>query len=394
MRSLMKSEVQERYLSRRAQRLRDAATPLLEELSEAHEEDRPAKCRRLTVAYFKGRFSRLWAAKRALPHTASDRRIEALAERLNVFGPEEGVIRWWPAPKAGGTGHRPITNLPTTLMAKHYLIRDVLGARFSALSHIYDYPLRGRDRAAMAVKEAWEAGFRHLYVGDVRDCYQHVQTEALTRQLPLPKKVVEHSLVLTNLPLRRREQTRLLASLDNGSGIRWNGPRGLLQGSPVSSLILAILFNAMAAKLDPHECRLFLVSDNVLIAAKSEAARNAAMTLVCDFLREHPAGPFNLKEEDSFLSPAADFEYLGYAFRPVGEKLMIEPSERGWDRLWGSLAEAEIAPVDERLKAFELALRNRLSGYTAWGGRLDFRDDILWSERTHLLGSNPNLAID
>jgi hypothetical protein len=192
------------------------------------------------------------------------------------------------------------------LKAQHYLIKDVMEAIYQPQSHIFDVPGRGRDMAARAVKAALEAGYKHCFLGDVRDCYQHVSVGSFADLLPLPRSVIENCLNPRNLTLTESCATSFTSSY-SAQRTRANGPRGLLQGSPASNIILAMLFGSLAMRIEPHDCVVINVSDNFLVAAKDDATLEMIIALLREYLREHPAGPFELKNSAQTVQRDAPF---------------------------------------------------------------------------------------
>ncbi|WP_397586906.1 hypothetical protein, partial [Sphingobium fuliginis] len=303
-----------------------------------------------------------------------------IAERINPFETVTGHIHWRNEPKKSGAGYRIICALPPALRGSHFLIKDVLEAQFCSPQHIYDIKGRGRDCAALAIKRALEAGYEHCFIGDVRDCYQHVSASSLADQLPLPRSVVSSALDYRNLALRHRRANSVSGGIYASLGHGWNGPQGLLQGSPASSIILAMLFARMAAQIDPHDCLLFTVSDNLLIAAKSEPVLATTISLIRDFFHGHPAGPFDLKPDSRVVGKRCPFEFLGYAFEFVSNGVAIEPSHAGWDRLYGRIVTAldrDLLREDRVASESEAAIRDSFSGYSAWTNREGWKQDFL-----------------
>jgi hypothetical protein len=257
--------------------------------------------------------------------------------------------------------------LPLRLKAQHYLIKDVIEAIYQPPPHIFDIPGRGRDTAARAVKAALEAGYKHCFLGDVRDCYQHVSVGSLAALLPLPRLVIENCLNPRNLTLTESCATSC-TSIYSAQRTRADGPRGLLQGSPASNIILAMLFGSLAQRIDPHDCRLINVSDNFIVAAKDNSTLEVIITLLREYLHEHPAGPFELKSSAQKVQPDAGFEFLGYWFEPKRNGVQIGVSD---NRLWEFERELEAATAidiqndDTSAPAATNLIRNFFGGYRA-----------------------------
>src|SRR3546814_8836757 len=165
---------------------------MLAEITKLNCTQRHGRLHRRIVRYLNCEPAKLWAAQRALPSRASDAQIRSLSARINPFSEESLPIIWRPIPKRSGLGFRVVCELPPRLKGAHYLIKDVLQAQFEPLQHLFDVSGRGRDKAAEAVKDALEDGYNKCFIGDVRDCYQHVSGSTLRHYLPLPKTVVDH----------------------------------------------------------------------------------------------------------------------------------------------------------------------------------------------------------
>ena len=248
------------------------------------------------------------------PRDEREARVAALASRVEPFRPCREPVRWWRVEKKRSGEYRVICDLPPVLRLRHLMIREVLSVLFRPHGHIFDIKGVGRDRLARSVKAAMEEGFTHAYVGDVRNCFPSVNPDAF-ELLPLPKQVIRYALDYRNLHFRHDIVKERAMCLPLGHGIPFqglDGPSGNLQGSPTANLILAWLLNDMDEHLS-SSCRLFLLSDNIIVLARSErACRRIDLTLT-RYFREHQAGPFVLEGE--IRSTQVGFDTLGYNFR-------------------------------------------------------------------------------
>jgi hypothetical protein len=345
-----------------------ARLPLLDEIKIlSHLGMRIGRRRRLILAYLNSDNAKLHAAARVLPFSATDGAIRRLAGRVQSFAHTSAPVIWRYEPKRSNTGYRIVCDLPDALKASHYMINDVLQACYTPSDHIFDIRGRGRDDAARAVKAALEAGYIWCFVGDVRDCYQHVSPSALL-DLPLPRLVIESTLEYHHLCLRRSPIANPAIGCRLPRVPRWNGPQGLLQGSPASNIILAQFFKSMGAAVEPHDCKLIVYSDNILIAAKSDEARNAITALIREYLHEHPAGPFDLKDNSRNVPLGEAFEFLGYRLAPSETSVHISMSFWGQERLHDTIEEAterDIARGDGRATETVEAITDHFGGYRA-----------------------------
>jgi hypothetical protein len=362
--------------------------PLLDRLQRAARNGRWGKVRRLTLGYLNSETARLRAACRAAPSGATDAAVRELAATVDPFNRTTEQVRWRLKQKRSGSGSRHVCDLPPILKANHYLIKDVLVAVFDAPSHVFDVPGRGRDVAAHAVKAALEAGYNRCFLGDVRDCYQHVSADALVASLPLPRCVIENSLDFRNLTLVRSCAPGFTGASYKGGGSRANGPRGLLQGSPASNIVLAMLFSSLAPQIEPHDCTVINVSDNFFVAAKNDATLEAIIALLREYLHDHCAGPFELKHNSRTVEVGQDFEFIGYRFERSGDHVTIDIGEDRLAEFEDALEEAlelDLARYDPRASEATFVIMQFLGGYRAASNWELRREDLLLEALDHVL---------
>jgi hypothetical protein len=86
-------------------------------------------------------------------------------------------------------------------------------------------------------------------------------------------------------------------------------PRNLLEGSPVSSALWAVMIDDLPDHL-PDGVNLFVYCDNIVIIAPSYSAAQQSQVALVDYFSRHCAGPFDLRHE---LHPVTEqFSHLGY----------------------------------------------------------------------------------
>lgn len=281
---------------------------------------------------------------------------EALAAAVNPRREGYGPISWHKHEKTNGNGYRPICALPRDLKAVHYAIAGALKALFVPNDHIYGVTGRGRDEAARRLKEAQNVGLTHLAKLDIVDCFQSINPDSLY-QLPLPKEVTRRALDTRNMTFAEWEPQIGTTTNRSLSGIPMplhseSGPRGLLQGSPVSNLILAWLLNDMPV---PEGAMVLICADNIAIAAADPTTRQAAIdTLVAYFERDCPAGPLNLCPA-IYAGPGTDpLDFLSYEFDPDQSGISI--AHAALSKLEGRLADLEADFEDGKLSDLTFAL--------------------------------------
>ena len=317
--------------------------------------------------YLSAAAARFCGALAALRGEPDRQTTEALAAIVNPWREGYRPIRWHKHAKKSG-GYRPICALPPDLKAVHYVIAGALKAAFVPNNHIYGVTGRSRDEAARRLKEAQNAGLSYLAKLDIVDCFQSISPDSLY-QLPLPKEVIRRALDTRHMMFEEWEPQKGTTANQRLSGIPTHshsesGPRGLLQGSPASNLILAWLLNDVPI---PEGAVVLICTDNIAVAAADHTTRQAAIeSLVAYFQRDCPAGPLNLCPA-VYAGPGTEpFDFLSYEFDPDQAGIGIAAS--ALSKLEGRLADLEDDDTLDDL-TFALAtwqtLRSFRSGFSA-----------------------------
>ncbi|WP_102225439.1 hypothetical protein [Acidimangrovimonas sediminis] len=289
---------------------------------------------------------RLSASLRALGGTPEREAAMLLRDHVHAWKRDYAPIGWGFHAKST-VGVRPICKrMPLDLKAVHHMLAAALEAQFAPSVPLYGVRGHSRDDAARALKELQASGFPYLAKTDIRDCFQQVNPDALYR-LPLPKEVIKHALDTRNLVFEElggqqangasfavlSSQTQMMSHVANG-------PRGLMQGSPASGVILAWMLNDIPAGTDQA---VLLCNDNIVVAAAESAASREMVDTLFAYFRRHPAGPFALFHP--VYADNAPLEFLGYLFDP--ERGDIGIAEKGRAKLDRRLDEADEADTAE-----------------------------------------------
>ncbi len=317
--------------------------------------------------YLSAAAARFCGALAALRGEPDRQTAEALAATVNPWREGYRPIRWHKHAKKSG-GYRPICDLPPDLKAVHYVIAGALKAAFVPNNHIYGVTGRGCDEAARRLKEAQNAGQTYLAKLDIVDCFQSINPDSLY-QLPLPKEVIRRALDTRNMMFEEWDPQIGPTTNQRLSGSPMHshsesGPRGLLQGSPASNLILAWLLNDAPM---PEGAMVLICTDNIAVAAVDHTTRQAVIeSLVAYFQRDCPAGPLNLCPA-VYAGPGTEpLDFLSYEFDPAQAGIGIAAS--ALSKLEGRLADLEDDNTLDDL-TFALAtwqaLRSFRSGFSA-----------------------------
>ncbi|MEO1951786.1 hypothetical protein [Thioclava sp.] len=279
---------------------------------------------------------KLSAALRAMGGNPDRTAAMQLRSRLNAWAKSYAPLGWEPALKSIGSLRPICKRIPLELKAVHYMLAAAVEAQFAPSVPLYGVPGYSREDAAFALKALQNAGFRHLAKTDIRDCYQNVNPDVLY-QLPLPKEVIKHALDTRNLTFERLEGQQ---DLRGSCGSYYSqgktptqdiasGPRGLMQGSPASGIILAWLLNDIPAGSDQVAMLCF---DNIVVAATDYSGSREVVNSLFAHFGWHPAGPFALC--DVSYADNQPLEFLGYLFDParkdigIGEKARLKLERR------------------------------------------------------------------
>ncbi|WP_299372809.1 hypothetical protein [uncultured Tateyamaria sp.] len=298
------------------------------------------------------------AASKALGHLSDQTRegVLSLAQELHPWNQRSHRVEYFLKRKPNGD-YRPICDLPQYLAAQHKLISHAIRAQMRPHPNLFGVapPLSdefrhtmpgntGREGAIGAIQDLLRSGYSHVVEVDIRDCFQSFNPRALY-DLPLPDEVIRRLLDLRNIEflLQNTSQTsqpgntlghqqeQLLVQRDNIVGIpvgntdgNPNGPRGLLQGSPVSSVILAFFLNQVLYELEiGDEAQCVVCFDNIVVASRTEAGLRRMTHALAVCLRQSCAGPFELS--DPVAPDPCGFRYMGYMIDSDGSSIRIDP---------------------------------------------------------------------
>lgn len=297
---------------------------------------------RLVRQHLRGLPARVHAASRVLGSGADPEAIEALATTIDPFKRQAGTVRYRLILKPKG-GHRTVCLLPNRHKAASLMVKDVLEAQLIPPEYAYQVRGRGRDREAKAIADAIENGLKWCFVGDVRSCFDSVNPEALYR-LPIPRSVVQHVLDTREIRFSRiHERTEVQASsgtsLTSHASIDRGSPHGLMQGSPASNIVLTWLLSDLA-RVPLGGCRIFLLADDLLIAARTKDECRRTEETLTPLLRGHRAGCLVLEGE--IFDASLGFERAGYHYRlgALTGNVEIDLSHQNWEKLYSIVRNA------------------------------------------------------
>lgn len=356
---------------------------------------------RLTREFLGGREIHFSSSSKVLGNLSEQTYEEtlALAMKMQPWAEERFQVECYLKKKPRG-GYRPICVLPQHLYAQHKFIGHAIRAQMRVHPNLFGLapPLSqglrhlmpkntGREGAVWAIQELMRSGFHHVVEVDIRDCFQSFNPEGIY-QIPLPEGVIRNVLDTRTIEFLPRN-TSQTSQPETTSG-NWQeqlqeqqpvqrehimgipggvtvdnpyGPRGLMQGSPVSSIVLAYFLNQVLFELDgDKEAKCVICFDNIVVAARTEAGLRRMTNALAECLRQCCAGPFELSDP---VGPDPDgFRYMGYIFNSSLHTIQVDPDRLG--KLEARLAKLEGGTDWPRnpIKSFK-AIRDFQAGYSA-----------------------------
>lgn len=273
------------------------------------------------------RQARLSASLMALGGSPCREEAVALMGRVNAWKDSYDPIHWHAKRKSTG-GERFICRLPNELKAAHYLLKRPLEKLLNTDANIFGVKDQSRDDLAREIKDLQNRGYNNIAVTDIVDCYQSVDPDAVY-QLPLPKEVTRRTLDLRNQILVEdhhgaQPQARFHdTDTPYDTSQKARGPRGLMQGSPLSGLILAWLLNGIPSR---EEARVYLCFDNLIVLARTPSDARVMVDTLAAHFQQCSAGPLALC--DPFYADNLPVGFLGYLFDPEQLCVGIDMSDR------------------------------------------------------------------
>jgi hypothetical protein len=182
-----------------------------------------------------------------------------------------------------------------------------------------------RNSAMLYIQKLKFNKFHHMAELDIVDCFPSYNPDALY-ELSLPKEVIKNTLDTKHIQFQqKRGQCNSIWSHDDciGNGTP-HGLRGLMQGSPVSSIILAIALNRVLNSLPKcRDTKVIVCFDNFVIASRTDAGLQSMINSLAGILRQCREGPFEL--HSPVYSTDEGFDFLGYRLSANGMHIGISP---------------------------------------------------------------------
>lgn len=258
----------------------------------------------LTDAHGEADRSERWAQQLSL--LAAQRRYDRLRQ----------PIEWFYKRKSAGD-FRKVCDLPVGTKLFHSLAKDILTTVHSPREHIGDWPERGRDWTVQRLAEQLSRSpTQFAIVTDIRSCFASINPDALYQLPHLSERFIRIVLDSRSQRFVQKREERMDCRIGTLCiSEREATPRGLLEGSPTSNAILAILLDDLADQFEP-EVSVFVYCDNiVLVAANEEMAKRAGRALR-RYVAAGRLGCLSLHQTGAFIRPVTEaFDLLGYSFR-------------------------------------------------------------------------------
>lgn len=160
-----------------------------------------------------------------------------------------------------------------------------------------------RQQARYDIQQAWNEGYRWVYESDIEDFFDAIDRNQLQQRLialfgedPIIPAVINW-----------------LAPDVILNGQRFERPRGIPQGSPLSPLMANFILDDFDADLESRGFRLIRFADDFIVLCKSRIEAELAADLVKNSLAE--LGLSINHEKSHIVSLEQGFKFLGYLFQ-------------------------------------------------------------------------------
>jgi CRISPR-associated protein Cas1 len=217
-----------------------------------------------------------------------------------------------PATPAGSPELRLLAALPEREQFIHYTLHRLLQPAWERLffpESIGSRMGRSREDARPMIQDALEAGCTHVVEADVEDFFDHIDWAVLGARLR------EHLPLADSATLALIEHC-VRQPVQDAQGRPLKRSCGLLQGSPLSSLLANLYLHGWDAAMRERGWRFVRAVDDLRLFAESESAAQAALREAEGLLE--PLGlrfkPAKLAVHDLRATPS--FRFLGLLFGP------------------------------------------------------------------------------
>jgi hypothetical protein len=233
------------------------------------------------------------------------RRSVETARSLDLEFGSRQLVPFREEPRSLGKPPRFVVNLPPKLRLIHRMAKDIIYAQQEAGRHIYHWPGRGTHRLVRDMMSQVKSGKTWLLSADISRCYESVNFEAVYGLMVLPPELLARTMDPSNLDFRKYQkqerrnivqERHIERALSDTIVNEPRTPHGLLEGSPLSGALLALLFEDLPSHL-PEDISVFMFSDNIFVPHNSESACREVADALTQYLAGCPAGPFSLTTE-------------------------------------------------------------------------------------------------
>lgn len=287
-------------------------------------------------------------------------------------------VEWFHKRKASG-GTRKVCDLPIGTKLFHVLAKDVLTATHNPGRHIGDWPGRGRDWLVQRLAEQLAKSHNQfVVVTDIRSCFASINPDVTYQLRHLPERFVRIVLDSRSQRFIRKPEGCIdrpitVLCISDGEAI----PRGLLEGSPASNAILAILLNDLADQFE-EGVSVFIYCDNIVLVAPDEEMAVRAGSTLRRYCSSGRLGCLSLHQDGPFIRPVtSSFDFLGYSFRARGDgHLRVDLTDDNYTDFIGRL--------DDLTKEPQSVFQRQLASFPALSDesrdhlRLHVEEELSW----------------
>ena len=306
---------------------------MLNKIADAHVSHKTKRAHYWTLQYLSSHSAKIIAVEEAFRKMRREDRPEhgeltAIAQRLDPWkGTREQVFAYL-KPKGSEGDFRIVMDFGIENRALQHLLRPLI--RKVCPLHPSQFAHSGGVKAAIkAVVGILSQSSVWAIETDVEDCYSSFEGERLSSLLPLPKEVIENSLISQYLNIASGNIRELLISpADNECDwlldkLLADARRGIPQGSATSPLIAETMLSSALAQV-PLIGYMAGYADNTLLMATSECSVVTMYLALKSALEAHPVGRLRLRKR--MFSPGEPIDFLGHRLTKQGGLVRISPT--------------------------------------------------------------------
>lgn len=270
--------------------------------------------------------------RRRLRSRLSMRQILDQSLKYKVCQELNEPVHVYMVPKSSGVGWRLIQDFGPVARGAQRMVVHLLKMIYTPAD--FQFTTSGVEKAIRrALKLITEEGYIYAAELDIRSHYPSFQTEALIKDLPLPKTAIRQ--IVVGASATWETHSHLHSSLTH---LMQTTPHGIPQGSAASSVVAEWSISQLKW-IEDQECALINYADNFFLFAKDAEKLKLALEVLRSAIAELPGGVFTTKPDQGapgvIKNVSGGFQMLGCIIVLNGDAPIVEPTDAAHEELMG-----------------------------------------------------------